>query len=236
MKRITIAALVVLGGVSVTKASPADCLFVADGEKMIDGPCDFTPLAPTIDVKKGSFQITAGDRFAIINIPANNVAEGYYNEFPGSRQPSGRLGTMKPNGACWENETSKVCVWKPGERTTKNLSIKNIVNQQRAQSTKPQFAVSAPQIWRDYYSNEVAADKKYMNAIFTVTGTVLGVKYGINNLIYAELNSSPMGDNIHAYFDKSGIWKAEGLKRGQEVSLTCLGAANVMNINLLGCR
>ncbi|MBB3808747.1 hypothetical protein [Pseudochelatococcus contaminans] len=113
VKRAIIFAGAFMAGEAI--ARPADCMLAVRGEILIDGPCDFSPIAPGPDIRKGSFQITAGDRFAIINIEPSGQSLGYYNEFPGSQKPSGRLGRMRPDGACWKNQEAEICAWKPGE-------------------------------------------------------------------------------------------------------------------------
>lgn len=241
MKR-TILAFAILTVPVVAGSSPAECLFALNGKPIIDGPCDFAPLPPNDMAKKGSFQITAGDNFAIINIWANGKAVGYFNEFPGSQQPNGQLGYMMPAGACWQNDHSKICAWKPGERSQPIISATPAPPPPSSSDLRAKFTVSAIQLWRDFNDNEVAAIDKYADTVFKITGSVLSVRFGKpglseNEQVYVEFSSSPYGDHVRAFLDQSAVDQAKGFKRGQQISLTCITAMKFYStIDMVGCQ
>lgn len=88
----------------VTPAYAATCLLEVDGKAYIDGPCEFSSW------EGGDFQILAGDYFAYV-YPSDAPAYGYWNGTPGATHAHDPLGELRRDGACWVNETAKVCAY-----------------------------------------------------------------------------------------------------------------------------
>lgn len=109
-----LSALVLTGALSLDRpasaASNGTCLLEVGGRTFIDGPCE-------IDLESdGSFVVRSlrggeVDYFAYVLMDGGNRATGYWNEEPGASHAHSPLGTLARDGACWENETAKVCAW-----------------------------------------------------------------------------------------------------------------------------
>lgn len=83
----------------------ANCELVADGQTWIDGPCEFTALKSG----EGSFMITGGNGyFAYVNIN-DGEARGDWNGPDKESRAHWPLGMLTRDGACWVNETARVC-------------------------------------------------------------------------------------------------------------------------------
>jgi hypothetical protein len=87
-----------------TPASAATCLLEVNGKAYIDGPCEFSSW------EGGDFQILAGDYFAYV-YPSHDPANGYWNGTPEATHAHDALGELRRDGACWVNETAKVCAY-----------------------------------------------------------------------------------------------------------------------------
>lgn len=83
----------------------ADCLLEVHGKKYIQHTCQFKPDSD------GSFQISQGGYFALVLIEEKNIAKGYWNKEIESTHADSDLGILKRRGACWQNETAKICAW-----------------------------------------------------------------------------------------------------------------------------
>lgn len=97
--------------VHAAASSQARCLLEVRQKRYIDGPC---PLTLETD---GSFTVGASETqsleyFAIVSLTGKNTADGFWNEEKGANHAHGKLGTLKRNGACWQNAQAKVCAWK----------------------------------------------------------------------------------------------------------------------------
>jgi hypothetical protein len=84
------------------------CLLRIKGKDYIDGPCDIS-LDPD-----GSFDVIEhydhpGYFAKVLRDGAG--AHGFWNGARDSTHAHDDLGELKRNGACWENETAKVCAW-----------------------------------------------------------------------------------------------------------------------------
>lgn len=69
-----------------------------------------------INDDKGSFTIGVSDAhrskyFAYVNMESDG-AHGFWNATPASNHADAELGILKRKGACWENETARVCAYK----------------------------------------------------------------------------------------------------------------------------
>lgn len=99
-----IAGAIALVSTSAIAASrPADCKLVIEGKAYIDGVCDF-------DVDKdGSFEISAGDYFAYVNLTGKDRAEASWNADPQSTHAQTQLGVLSRKGACWVGRAVEIC-------------------------------------------------------------------------------------------------------------------------------
>ena len=87
------------------------CSLDIDGVAYMDGPCGF------MGETDGSFQIATFDEsgalryFAVVQIERPNEGIGWWNGQPGANHAHNPLGSLHRDGACWGNNTAKVCAW-----------------------------------------------------------------------------------------------------------------------------
>lgn len=96
---------------SLVHAKTGRCMIQVKQKTYLNGPCEIT-----INDSQGSFSIGAGEThrskyFAYVNMQ-DDGAHGYWNETPGSNHAHTSLGILKRDGACWKNETARVCAYK----------------------------------------------------------------------------------------------------------------------------
>jgi len=95
-------------------AKSSDCLFEVDGQRLIDGPCQF------IAHRGGSFRIftlkgSGLGYVAEVNRVGPEQALGNWNGQQGEPIPRITLGILMPSGACWTNARVRLCAWQWGE-------------------------------------------------------------------------------------------------------------------------
>jgi hypothetical protein len=96
----------------------------------------------------------------------------------------------------------------------------------------------AAEIWRDFASNELAAAQKYGSATFAVSGRITGVKEDFEGKAYVEFSSSAgiIGD-VRAYIPSSSREEATTYRRGQNLTMICLGGSMADQTPILtGCQ
>lgn len=87
----------------------------------------------------------------------------------------------------------------------------------------PAIEVDARKLWADYHSNEVSADDTYKGKRLRVTGTLHAISKDITDSIYLELESENPYMSSHATLDQSQKATAAALKKGQKVTVECIG-------------
>jgi hypothetical protein len=90
--------------------------------------------------------------------------------------------------------------------------------------------VGAVRLWRDYEENEVAADTRYKGQRLRVTGTVVGVEKDYEGRPVLHLFSGNPIFMTMATLDKADIPAAAQLKKGDQVSVRCIGAGREMRM------
>lgn len=99
--------------------------------------------------------------------------------------------------------------------------------------------VSARQLYAAYASNEIAADRKYKGKHLAVSGTVMRVGLDIFGDPYVSLVADAAGygyQTVDGHFSKSGADQLSTFKRGDSITLTCLGSGMTMLDPTLDCR
>lgn len=102
------------GLIAVAEASQSftgTCLLEVKKKKYLNGPC---PISMEDD---GGFSIGASETepltyFATVSVTGKNVGEGFWNEESGANHAHSPLGKLARKGACWQNQSAKVCAWK----------------------------------------------------------------------------------------------------------------------------
>lgn len=94
------------------RAFEGKCLLEVNGTSYLDAPCNIDLDAD------GSFSIGAGETthskyFAFVNVePGTDHALGYWNGVDAEEHAHTDLGTLVRKGACWANDTARVCAWR----------------------------------------------------------------------------------------------------------------------------
>jgi hypothetical protein len=92
------------------------------------------------------------------------------------------------------------------------------------------LSVGAVRLWRDYEENEVAADTRYKGQRLRVTGTVVSVERDYQGRPVVHLFSGNPIFMTMATLDKADIPAAAQLKKGDQVSVRCIGAGREMRM------
>lgn len=108
--KLVLPTLIVLAA-GAAHARTGRCVLEVHKKTYLDGPCEIS-----INDDKGSFSIGASDKhpskyFAYVTID-DDGAQGYWNEEPGATHAHSELGALKRDGACWKNDTARVCAYK----------------------------------------------------------------------------------------------------------------------------
>ena len=112
--RATIFMVLILSFANSAFAKSSDCLFEVDGQRVIDGPCQF------VAHRGGSFRIftlrgSGLEYVAEVNRVGPEQAFGNWNGQQGDPIPRIPLGVLMPSGACWTNARVRLCAWQWGE-------------------------------------------------------------------------------------------------------------------------
>lgn len=102
---VAVCAIALMSGAAHAKT--AKCELTVQGEKLIDGPCEFTPIGNG----DGSFIITGENGyFAYANRDGDQM-KGSWNGHYKDSHAHDDLGMLDRDGACWVNEIARVCAW-----------------------------------------------------------------------------------------------------------------------------
>lgn len=109
-------------------------------------------------------------------------------------------------------------------------------NSAQSNYSTPDIETTASRMINTYQENEVRADAIYKNKVIKMTGIVSSISSDITN--EAVINFAPNGDELSfntlmASGDNDFHNKAVNLKKGQKVTLICLGDGEVIGSPLL---
>ena len=104
IKILTAAFCVMAAGAAYAK--DARCELTISGKTWIDGPCQFESLGDD-----GSFTATSPDGyFAYANKDGDQMRASWNGEYKESHAHD-NLGLLDRDGACWVNDTVRLCAW-----------------------------------------------------------------------------------------------------------------------------
>ena len=100
------------------KVRKVDCFLQADGDTVIDGPCEFLTDAGSYGV--GGFRIATYENGRLRNAASVRVTDpgegtASWTARPGTRPEDGPSEKVVSSGACWSGPRSLICAWKLGE-------------------------------------------------------------------------------------------------------------------------
>ena len=87
------------------------------------------------------------------------------------------------------------------------------------QSKTPSYTLSADQLYREYESNEVAADEKYKGEIVIVYGEIQDIGKDIMDEPYIVIGGGGFLDGVQCSFTKSQESSIASLSKGQNVKV-----------------
>lgn len=111
MKRMLLLALGAMLLPFLARAETGRCVLEVNHKTFLKGPCEITT-----EDDQGSFAIGVGKArrapyFAYVTME-DDGARGYWNETPNATHAHTSLGILKHDGACWTNNTARVCAYK----------------------------------------------------------------------------------------------------------------------------
>lgn len=98
----------------------------------------------------------------------------------------------------------------------------------------PEFTVSADEIAAAYFANTVAADQRFKGHQFAMTGTLTSINTSIGNSAYLVFDNGGNGWNRpQAELRKSEIPKSAELRKGDFLTVVCVGAGDIAKVPML---
>jgi hypothetical protein len=92
------------------------------------------------------------------------------------------------------------------------------------------YNIGAVRLWREYEENEVAADIRYKNERLSVTGTIVSIERDYEGRPILHLFGGNAIFPVVVTLDKADIPAAAQLKKGDQVSVRCIGAGREMRM------
>lgn len=103
-------------------------------------------------------------------------------------------------------------------------------------NTGPTLPVQATELAAAYVANEIAADQKYKDRYWLVSGTVTSIGKEILDNPYIILQGESDLRAVQAVFDKEHEAKLASLQKGQQVRVRCRVRGLMMHVQLDDCR
>lgn len=88
---------------------------------------------------------------------------------------------------------------------------------------RARVSVGAVDLFKDYNANEIAADEKYKGKTLIVSGKIRSIDKSIGDAMYLSIATSNQFQSIQAHLVESQKSKAATLKKGEDVTVECVG-------------
>lgn len=92
--------------------------------------------------------------------------------------------------------------------------------------------VSANQLYREYESNEVAADRKYKGKIVVVSGVIRDIGKDILDNAYVVIGGEGFLDGVQCTFEKPDETSLASLSKGQRVTIKGFVSGKMGNVQV----
>ncbi|MBL4694670.1 hypothetical protein JKY72_04850 [Candidatus Gracilibacteria bacterium] len=102
-------------------------------------------------------------------------------------------------------------------------------------STVEVGSVTAKQLADEYIKNEIAADEKYLDQIFEVSGVVDTIGKDILDDMYVTLKTNHFITSIQCMLENSELEKAANLNKGDVIKVQGKVGGKLMNVFLRDC-
>jgi len=109
-------------------------------------------------------------------------------------------------------------------------SIDTDTDTKKVQSLAPSYTLSADQLYREYDSNEVAADAKYKGKVVIVSGTIQDIGKDIMDNAYIVIGGQGFLDGVQCTFTAAEQSSVARLSKGQQVRVKGEVAGKMGNV------
>ncbi len=106
---------------------------------------------------------------------------------------------------------------------------------EEVQSQAPSYTLSANQLYREYDSNEVAADAKYKGKVVVVSGSIQDIGKDIMDEAYIVIGGGGFLDGVQCTFTKGEQSSISRLSKGQQVRVKGEVAGKMGNVLVNKC-
>ena len=106
-----------------------------------------------------------------------------------------------------------------------------------APAATPPLAVTSVALAEAYEENEAAADNAYKDKLLAVSGKLDSITKDLTDDTVLVLQGKNAFQNVHAELDSDAASAALSMRKGQKVTLHCVGAGEVASLPMLkDCR
>lgn len=97
-----------------------------------------------------------------------------------------------------------------------------------APAEPPPATITARELYRAYDANEAAAQRRFGDRPLTVTGVIKSIELDYSDEPFLTLATGEMLATVRAELARAQQAKADGLRKGQSVKLTCASVSELM--------
>lgn len=126
-----------------------------------------------------------------------------------------------------------IAVMSDGSNKSTNNDALTTSEQTTTTPAEPPMVVNAKDLVAAYENNEVAADQKYKGKTLEVSGKVAGIDSGIGDKAVVRLVGTNEFASAMADGDDEFTKYAATLSKGQDITLICVGAGEVIGSPML---
>ena len=112
-----------------------------------------------------------------------------------------------------------------------NTEAKSNINKD-ANSTQTnentEFTISSTQFSKEYDENTIAADEKYKDKRFKITGKVVSINTDFSDTPYLVLSGNDFFTSPQFSFESEHKSELAKVKKGMKITLSCIGAGDIV--------
>ena len=99
--------------------------------------------------------------------------------------------------------------------------------------SNPSVIITASKLYKEYNSNEIAADEKYKGKIIEVTGVIRDIGNDIMDNAYITLVGNEYFGDIQCYFNEKSV--VAKLSKGKRITVIGSCSGLMMNVQINNC-
>ena len=100
-------------------------------------------------------------------------------------------------------------------------------------NSNPSVIITASKLYKEYNSNEIAADEKYKGKIIEVTGVIRDIGNDIMDNAYITLVGDEYFGDIQCYFNEKSV--VAKLSKGKRITVIGSCSGLMMNVQINNC-